>query len=122
MTKATVGFVFVACMALSMEAWAESPDLKHAGPLAFAPEGVLLVGDSAGSAVFAFKTGDVTGDPGKASYNVPSLGAKVAAALGTKPSDILINDMAVNPASGNIYRPSSSSTSRARCRRQTLPP
>ena len=53
--------------------------------------------------MFAFSTGDVKGDPESVTYNVASIGAKVAAALGTKPSDVLINDMAVNPASGKLY-------------------
>jgi hypothetical protein len=78
-------------------------ELKSAGPLAFAPEGILLVGDAIGAAVFAIGTGDTSGDPEKVKLDVPSLDEKVAAALGTKANDILINDLAINPASGNAY-------------------
>jgi hypothetical protein len=78
-------------------------DLKSAGPLAFAPEGILLVGDPVGGAVVAVDTGDAEGAPDKVKLDVPGLDQKVAAALGVQPGDILINDLAVNPASGNAY-------------------
>ena len=78
-------------------------ELKSAGPITFAPEGILLVGDPAAASVYAIATGDTSGDPEKVSINVEKIDAKVAAALGTKADDILINDMAANPASGNIY-------------------
>lgn len=80
-----------------------APDLKSAGPLAFAPEGVLLVGDPTGAAVFAIETGDTSGDPDKVSHRIEGIGEKVAAALGTQASDILINDLAVNPLTGNVF-------------------
>lgn len=80
-----------------------TPDLQSAGPLAFAPEGVLLVGDTKGAAVFAIDTGDTSGKPEEVSLNIEGLGKRVAAALGTQASDILINDLAVNPASGTAY-------------------
>jgi hypothetical protein len=76
-------------------------DLKSAGPLAFAPEGVLLVGDPIGGVVFAIATGDVKGEAKP--LNVQGLDAKIAAALGVSPGDVLINDMAINPASGKAY-------------------
>ena len=78
-----------------------APDLKSAGPLAFAPEGVLLVGDPIGGAVFAIVTGDAAGEAKP--LNVPGLDAKIAAALGVQPADLLINDLAINPASGKAY-------------------
>jgi hypothetical protein len=80
-----------------------TPDLKSAGALAFAPYGVLLIGDSRSAAVFAIQTNDTKGDPQKASYNIENLGEKVASLLGTSPQGILINDVAVNPQSGNVY-------------------
>ena len=80
-----------------------APDLKSAGPIAFAPGGVLLVGDATGAAVFAIETGDTEGNPEKVSYNIPGLNAKVAAALGTTVGDIQINDLAVNPITGHAF-------------------
>ncbi len=77
-------------------------DLKSAGPLAFAPEGILLVGDSMAAAVYAIDTQDRT--PSTAStVDVKDVGDKVAALLGTTADQIMINDLAVNPISHKIY-------------------
>ena len=80
-----------------------NPDLKSAGPLAFGPEGILFVGDTRGAALFAIDTGDrgPAGKPEK--VQVEKINEKVAALLGTTPQQILINDMVVNPASGQVY-------------------
>ncbi|HEX7901914.1 MAG TPA: hypothetical protein VF950_29415 [Planctomycetota bacterium] len=78
-------------------------DLKSAGPLAFGPDGVLFVGDAAGGAVHAIETGDTKGDPEKVKHDVQGLDAKVAAALGAQAGDIRINDLAINPATGNAF-------------------
>jgi hypothetical protein len=78
-------------------------DMKSAGPLAFGPDGTLFVGDSAGGAVLAIETGDAKGDPEKVKHDVQGLDQKVAAALGVPPGDIRINDLAINPASGNAF-------------------
>ncbi len=80
-----------------------TPDLKAAGSLAFAPEGVLLVGDSRSAAVFAIQTNDASGEPKKAQYNLEGVNEKIASLLGASPQGILIEDLAVNPQSGNVY-------------------
>jgi hypothetical protein len=77
-------------------------DLKSAGALAFAPEGILLVGDSMGGAVFAIDTQD-RATTAAAAVNVKGVTDKVAALLGTTADQILINDLAVNPISRKIY-------------------
>ncbi len=79
------------------------PDLVSAGPLAFAPGGILLVGDSLGGAIFAIETGDRDRSSGPRSITVEGINTKVAALLGTTPEDLRIRDMAVNPASGKAY-------------------
>ena len=78
------------------------PDLKSAGPLAFGPGGVLFVGDPKGAALFAI---GVPAAKSKAadSVKVEGIDQKIAALLGTKADDILINDMAVQPESGDAY-------------------
>lgn len=80
-----------------------TPDLKQAGSLAFAPEGILLVGDTQSAAIFAIATGDSMGEPAKVKVNVEGINEKIAQALGSTASDILINDLAVNPQSGNVF-------------------
>lgn len=82
---------------------AGSLELKSAGPLAFGPEGVLFVGDSEAAAVHAIATGDTSGNPEVVKINVDAIDEKIAAALGTNPAEITINDLVVNPASGNAY-------------------
>ena len=75
--------------------------LKSAGALAFGPDGVLFVGDSMGGAVAALQTDDRT--PSSAPVNVQGIDEKIAALVGVMPSDLLINDVAVNPISRNVY-------------------
>jgi len=79
-----------------------TPDLESAGPLAFGPEGILFIGDPRAAAIFAVDTGDASGDPSD-NVTVDGLDKKVADLLGTTPQDVLINDLAVNPASGNVF-------------------
>src|SRR6185436_16631020 len=77
-------------------------DLKSAGALTFGPDGVLFVGDSIGGAIVALDTNDKT--PVKtAAINVQGLDQKIAGLVGVMPDQILINDVAVNPISKNVY-------------------
>jgi hypothetical protein len=108
MLRWKLGIVFAALAVLALPAFGQdlkkgTPDLKSAGPLAFGPEGVLFVGDAIGGAVFALSTEDTKGSPEEVKLNVPALDEKVASALGIAPNDLLINDLAVNPASGKAY-------------------
>ena len=80
-----------------------NPQIKSAGPLGFGPDGILFVGDTQGSALFAIDTGDRTAAGQKHAVKVNDLGAKVAGMLGTDPKQVMINDLAVNPISGNVY-------------------
>lgn len=79
-----------------------TPDLKSVTALAFGPKGLLFIGDSAGAAVFAVDTGDAK-PAGDKPLNVEKLDAKIAAALGVSDKDVKINDVRVNPASGNVF-------------------
>ena len=76
--------------------------LASAGPLAFGPEGILFVGDSAGGQVVAIDTQDRKSAAG-ASVNVTDIDAKVAAMVGVPTDQIVINDVKVNPLSKNVY-------------------
>ncbi len=79
------------------------PDLKSAGPLTFGPEGILFVGDTKGAALFAIDTGDRAQAAEKRPVQIKDVAGKVAAMLGTDPRQVQINDLAVNPRSGNMY-------------------
>lgn len=80
-----------------------TPDIKHAGPLAFAPHGVLLVGDTLSAAIYAIDTGDDKAAVGEKTVNIEGVNQKIAAMMGSEAADTVINDMAVNPLSGNLY-------------------
>lgn len=80
-----------------------TPDIKSAGPLAFGPDGLLFVADAKGAAVFAIDTGKAVPAPAKGAIKVEGVNKKVAAALGTTPEKILINDLAIDPSSGRAY-------------------
>src|SRR4051812_48876503 len=80
-----------------------TPDLKSAGALAFGPNGLLFVGDAQGAAIYAIDTGDRTADSAGGPIKVEAINEKIAALFGTEPREVLINDLAVNPASGKAY-------------------
>lgn len=77
--------------------------LKSAGQLAFGPQGVLFISDSMDAMIYAIDTGDRNGAAATARVNVSDVRAKIAAALGTDAKGVRISDLAVNPASGNVY-------------------
>jgi hypothetical protein len=79
-----------------------TPDLKSATTLAFGTNGIVFVADSQGATVFAIDTGDTKAASEKP-VNVERIDAKLGAALGVTEKDVKINDMKVNPASGNVY-------------------
>jgi hypothetical protein len=80
-----------------------TPDLKQAGAIAFAPEGILLVGDSTAAAVFAIDTGDRPAKPAEGALKVEGIGEKIANMLGADAKQVTVNALAVNPLSGNAY-------------------
>ncbi len=80
-----------------------TPDLKSADVLAFGVDGILFVGDTQNAAVFAIQTGDKSGNPAEATYDIEGLNVKIAEQLGADSQSLSINDLAVNPASGNLY-------------------
>lgn len=77
--------------------------LESAGPLAFAPDGVLLLSDPMAATIYAVATEDNSGDPSTVTIQVPDVRGKLAAMLGTEAGGVRVADLAVNPASGNVY-------------------
>jgi hypothetical protein len=101
-----VGFFTIAARAAD---WTEGmqegrPAFKSMGPLTFGPDGILFAGDTKSAAVFAIATGDTrpAATPGRP-LKVEGIDRKVAALLGTAPDQVLIDDLAVNPASHTAY-------------------
>ena len=80
-----------------------TPELKSAGPITFAPQSILLVGDTKGATIFAIATGDTASGSPSQPVNIEKIDEKIAGMLGTTSKDILINHMAVNPATGSTF-------------------
>jgi len=80
-----------------------SPDWKSSGPLTFGPKGLLFLADTQGAAIFAVDTGDTQPDSAGGTIKVEGINNKLASLLGTTSSSVVINDVAVNPASGKAY-------------------
>lgn len=80
-----------------------NPGIKSADVLAFGVDGILFVGDTKSAAVFALQTGDKSGNPAEVTYDIEGLNVKIAEQLGAQSQSLKINDLAVNPASGNLY-------------------
>jgi hypothetical protein len=80
-----------------------TPDLKSAGTLTFGPDGIIFVGDQKGAAVFAIDTGDATGKAAGVSLNVAAVGDHLAKALNVSAKDVKVNDLAVNPSTGQTF-------------------
>lgn len=79
------------------------PEFKSMGPLAFGPEGILLVADTKAAAVVAVATSDTTPAKEVKALKVEGINQKIAGLLGTSADQILISDMVVNPISRNAY-------------------
>lgn len=103
------GVAALASVALAIAWVSPAPLGMHEGPLAarslgqmaFGPSNVLFVGDNDAGVIHAIHI-DEPGTAGGA-INLEQLDAKVAQALGTTASGITIVDMAVHPASHNVY-------------------
>jgi hypothetical protein len=77
--------------------------LMSAGALAFGPSGILFVGDSIGGSVVAIDTQDTKAATSAVKVNVEGVDTKIAALVGITPDQIVLNDIAVNPVSKNVY-------------------
>lgn len=80
-----------------------TPNVQSMSALAFGPEGILFVGDPRGAAIFAIDTGDRPAKPSTAPVKIEGIDEKIASLLGTSPKEIKVNDLTVNPLSGNAY-------------------
>ena len=77
--------------------------LKSAGALAFGPNGILFVGDSVGGTLVAIDTEDTKAPGSAVKINVNGVDAKIGALVGIPADQVVVNDVAVNPISKNVY-------------------
>lgn len=78
-------------------------EFKSISQLAFGPDGILFVADSKSAAVVAIATDDTKVVDTSKGLKIEGLNQKLAALLGTSADQILIDDLAVNPASHKAY-------------------
>jgi len=78
-------------------------ELKSAGPLAFSPKGILIIGDPTAAAIYAVDTGDRTAGTSTDRPKVEGLNTKIASLLDTESKEVQVKDLAVNPISGTTY-------------------
>lgn len=94
--------VAIACAFTSLSA-AKQSDLESIGPLAFAPDGLLLVADPKAAAIFAIDVDDKVKASSGSLEKIEKVDELIASVLGTTADEILINDLAINPVSKNAY-------------------
>jgi len=78
------------------------PGIQSIHAMTFNPEGILFIGDSKGAAIIALNIEDEpsaeVGD-----INIENIDELIALSLGTEINQVVIQDMAINPVSKNIY-------------------
>ncbi len=109
-----LAFTMACCVAASLATQAIAADnvlgtttegavpLKSIQVIAFAPQGVLLIGDGQGAQLLAVDTGDTKLAP-SLNQRIDNLPQAIAQRLGTTSAGVEIIDLAVNPASHKIY-------------------
>ena len=103
--------LFMVGAALSLAVWGIPAAAMETGTssfesmsaLAFSPDGVLFIADAKAGRVVAVDLKDNEPRGNDESLSVPDVETKIAARLGLRPDDVMIHDMAVNPASQNVY-------------------
>jgi hypothetical protein len=108
--KTLCTFAF-SCHALSLSSAADAPagmkegkaEFKSMGQLAFAPDGTLFVADTKAAAIVAIATSDTKAAGNAKPLKVEDFDKKVASLLGTAPDQVILNDLAVNPVSHQVY-------------------
>ena len=107
--RITTGLVVAAGLAASV-AWIRptpngmvvgNPAFQSLGHMAFGPGNVLFIGDNSGAQILAIEVADEA--RGTGAITLEGIDAKVAQVLGVAAADVQINDLAVHPASKNVY-------------------
>ena len=79
------------------------PGISSISAITFGPEGILFLGDSDRAKVVAIDTKDTKASSAEEKVDMKNIDGQIAAMMGTTADQIMITDMAVNPASKNIY-------------------
>ena len=95
-------FIYTMALTLALSS-IHAQSIEALGALEFNDNGVLFVGDNLSGAIHAIDLSSESRTKEKFEINVYNVDAQVAAILGTSPDNVLINDMAVHPKSGEVY-------------------
>ncbi len=76
--------------------------LESIGPINFGPEGLLFIADPKASTIYAVDSQDRSPAPAERT-DVQGLDSKIASLLGISRQEVLVNDFALYPISGNAY-------------------
>ncbi len=80
-----------------------SVELRSAGPITFGPDGVLFVADNASATIHTIDLGDGGEASGAQPFDLEHVDERVASYLGAAVGDVAINDLAVHPATHQVY-------------------
>jgi hypothetical protein len=79
------------------------PTFRFIGTLAFGPDGVLFAADSQEVSITALQLGKDAAGGVPGTKDIDAIDQKIAALLGTDPTNLLITDMVVNPKTRNTF-------------------
>lgn len=79
-----------------------APELASIGQLAFGPDGVLFVADPLGARIHAVRT-EAAEATAPEPFVIEAPEQELAALFGSTPDRVAIHDLAVHPASGDLY-------------------
>jgi hypothetical protein len=82
---------------------AAGPAMESIGPIAFGPGGVLFAADRQAASILAIDLGSQSAGATTGTADVADLSGRIAAMLGTAPSEVTIADLAVHPTSRNAF-------------------
>ena len=96
-------FIFTVILSFAVLTVSAQQSVNALGTLEFSDEGILFVADNILGAIHAIDLSKESRIKEEFEINVYHVDAQVAAALGTSPGNIQINDLAVHPKSGEVY-------------------
>jgi hypothetical protein len=80
-----------------------SVELRSAGPITFGPDGVLFVADNAAATIHAIEVADGGAASAAEPFDLEHVDERVASYLGAAVGDVAIHDLAVHPATHEVY-------------------
>ncbi len=77
--------------------------LTSVGPIAFGPDGLLLVSDPMDATIYAIEMGITEKAADSMTIELENVRSKIASMLGAEAKDVRINDLAIHPVSGHPF-------------------